>query len=540
MYSVDFDNGITIDFDKEPTQDQIKQAYEQYQKSQEPQKKTFGAGMANIAKNLFSGKVGQAVENVSSGLVDTAKNLYSRAKGITQDVADTQSVAELPFTAARGARDVVATAGGVIGDVTTTGIKTIYDFVTPEKAKQEGAQALQELTRTKTGQTVSNTIYNFAQNNPTIANEISKTLDIANLALPQLRNPITNVVRSGAETAVNATARGAQAVSEVVEQGGNYVADRLINSLIVPNKNLFAYGKNPGRAVKGIVANSVEELGTKVSAELDNVGQAIGQLGTELSQRGQLRLTQIFGAIDEAIKTAASQNNTTLLNRLKDVKKALVENLVPTVDEFGDIVITSAGKRNLNNMSFSEVRDFLRFIGKQTKYTGNASDDSIINKALQETYSKIKKQSIDFAKKVDPEKAKTFEQLTERYSDLISADIAIANREAILARQSMVGFSPTVTGLGSALISIIVTGGATVPAILAGATAAGLQKLGASALFKTRLAALLATKTPAEFKTIVTQIPWLPGFLGLSSTAGASSLVNQTSKKLRNPLLNNK
>lgn len=531
MYSVDFDNGITIDFDKEPTPEQISEAYSQYQKGTETKKPTFGRPL-------------QAIKNFSTGVADIAKNVFGRAQEITKDVAGTQTGTELPFTSARGARDVVSATGAGVAGIAGEAVKTIYNFVTPESGKQGGAQIVQDIVNSKTGQAISNTIYDFARNNPTIANEISKTLDIANLALPTSRTitqPATSLARTGLETASQVASKTATGFTQGIANVSNNVAERAINSLIVPNKNLFAYGKNPGRvlAKRGVVANSMEELGTKVASELESTGQAIAQVGSDIAQGGLLTLRQPFKSLDEAIKTAASQNNQTLLNRLKDVKKALGENLVPTIDELGDTVITSAGKRKLEDITFDEVRNLMRFVGKQTKYTGNLSDDTIVNKALQETYSNIKKQSLDFADNVNPSKAKQFRQLTEDYGDLISADAAITNREALLARQALVGFSPTISGLGAGMITAIATGGASIPAVLTGLSAAAIQKLAASTPFKTRLAALLSTRTPQEISILVKKVPAISKILGVGAGFVPAAATRPISERLKNPLLNN-
>ena len=328
MYSVDFDNGITIEFDKEPTPEQINEAYSQYQKSQESQKKTFGAGMANIAKNLFSGKVGQAVENIGTGIKNIISDVGQTGKTVSQDVAQTPGLVELPFTSARATRDITSGAGRVVGATGLIGLKTIYDLVTPEKAKQEGAQAIQDLAQTKTGQAISNTIYNFAQNNPTIANEISKTLDIANLALPQLRNPITNVARNvnaGAQEIVSPALSGA---SQLVKRGANAAIDsvptisnspRAASFLTNVDQEVFKRVANSPEYAQKVLKSSDEIIAGGTNPYFSKAEELAGQFTTAETETKNLFKSQIKQFTDK--------------NQRFDVG-ARVNEIIDSVDDF--------------------------------------------------------------------------------------------------------------------------------------------------------------------------------------------------------------
>ena len=52
--------------------------------------------------------------------------------------------------------------------------------------------------------------------------------------------------------------------------------------------------------------------------------------------------------LDEAMRTAASQNNPTLLSRLANVKKAITTVMEPTVDDAGNIAIKEVGARQMS------------------------------------------------------------------------------------------------------------------------------------------------------------------------------------------------
>ena len=323
---------------------------------------------------------------------------------------------------------------------------------------------------------------------------------------------------------------GASAAKSGIQKIGAKQAPRIINSLIKPLQKDFAYGKNPGRAVAeaGIKANSFEELVTKISQSRQKAGQEIGDLGKKIEGKVVLNLQDTLLPINEAMETAAKQNNATLLQRLNSVKQSITENLKKGVDEAGNPIIVSSGVKNLAGASFKEAREMMRAIGDVTAFTGNPSDDKLVNSALKRVYGKMKEKTLQGAESADPAIAKMFRKATEKYSDLTSAEIAAKYRDKILERQNIVSFGQTTVGLGGALATAIATGGAAVPTLIAGMGAAGLQKALSSTAFKTRLASWLA-KVPAQEKAgILTRFPQLqevvntrtPGDVFLDSKLG--------------------
>ena len=321
---------------------------------------------------------------------------------------------------------------------------------------------------------------------------------------------------------------GASKAKSGIQKIGADQAPRIINSLIKPLQKDFAYGKNPGRAVAGIKADNFDDLVTKISQSRQKAGQEIGDLGKKLEGKVVLSLQDTLLPINDAMETAAKQNNATLLQRLASVKRSITENLKKGLDEAGNPTIVSDGLRNLETATFKEARDIMRAIGDVTAFTGNPSDDKLVNSALKRVYGQMKGKTLEAAEKADPAIAKLFRKATERYGDLTSAEIAAKYRDKILERQNITSFGQTTVGLGGALATAIATGGAAVPTILAGLGAAGLQKALGSTAFKTRLAAWLVKIPTGEKATILQKFPQLqeimntrtPGDVFLDSKLG--------------------
>lgn len=306
----------------------------------------------------------------------------------------------------------------------------------------------------------------------------------------------------------------AEVAKNVVVRFGQGQAPRIINSLIKPLAKDFSYGKNPGRAVaeEGIIANNFDDLVTNIRTTRQTIGKAIGELSDNLSQQPVLNIQEALNPLDDALKVAASQNNVTLLNRLNNVKRAITDVLEPVMDDTGNLTIQSIGKRSLDNLTFKQTRNILSDIGDMTQFTGNPSDDKLVNSALKGVYGKIKETTLKYAENINPELAKEFSKLTEKYADLHSAEIAAKYRDKILERQNLIGLSPTTVGIGSALITAVATGGATIPSLLAGATGAVIDKLASTPGFKTRLAYMLSKKTQREASYLFRKIPALSKF----------------------------
>lgn len=275
-------------------------------------------------------------------------------------------------------------------------------------------------------------------------------------------------------------------------------APRVVNSLIKPLLKDFSYGKNPGKAVAeaGITANSLEDLVGKIRIARQAVGDSISKQIE--GSNAVFTVTDAFKPIDDAIADASKspRTNAAIISRLQALKDDIFG--VAMVD--GQEIVT----RNMDGLSAQEVFDLKREVGELTRWTGNASDDEIVNKALKRTYGALKG-------KLD-ESIPAIKELNENYADLKSAEIATEYRDKIAARQNLISFTGANTGIGAGIVTAIATGGVTVP-LLVGAGVAGLTQAARTPAVKTRLAAWLASAGKEEVKSAFQQAPWLRGAL---------------------------
>lgn len=295
-----------------------------------------------------------------------------------------------------------------------------------------------------------------------------------------------------------ALSAGKTTVGEVLKKN----APRFINSLIKPLAKDLSYGKNPGRAVaeEGIIANSLEELATKIGVRRNEVGEEITEL---ISSRPDVKinLSDVVKPIDEAIEQARKnpRTNAGLITRLDDLKSDLLG-----IADDGTGAITS---RKLDELTPAEAFLFKRDISDLTKFTGNASDDSAINKSLQRVYGSIKEKLNSSLSGTKSKTGKTIEQLNERYADLSSAEIATKYRDKIAERQNIISLPTNLAGTATAIGTVIATGGAVIPALALGAGIASIEKYISSPAGKTKIASWLSKSTPAERKKVFDALP---------------------------------
>ena len=298
----------------------------------------------------------------------------------------------------------------------------------------------------------------------------------------------------GAGTLVGALVPGVGAAKEAFTKAGEKSAPRIVNSLIKPLKKDLSYGKNPGRAVaeEGIVANNFEDLLEKITARKSEIGQSIRKALSESKKK--IDISGVLSPIDDAINSAkrAPRTNSALIQRLESLRADILgESILPS----GRKVLT----RKLKNVSAEQAFEVKQLVGELTKFTGNASDDTLVNKALKRIYGGVKeKLNIAVPKTV---------KMNEKYADLISAEIATRYRNEIVQRQNLLGLSPTTTGIGAGLITAVLSGGAAIPSILATASVPLLHKAAASPAFKTRLASYLARQSPSQLQQLLSKVP---------------------------------
>jgi len=298
----------------------------------------------------------------------------------------------------------------------------------------------------------------------------------------------------------------------------NRFAGKIINSLIKPLKKDFSYGKNPGLAVaqEKIIANNLDDLAEKIGQRRQEIGQQIDDILTiPQNQNKRINIEGSLQPINNAMQVAIRQNNQTLLDRLVEAKRAITQNLVEGMEE-GRMVIKSSGDKNLKNLTPLEARKIKSEIGDLTKWTGNPTDDKLVNKALKQVYGSIKEKISNAIPEI--------RNLNERYADLISAENATRYREAINQRQSLIHIRDAI---GGGVVGFILSGGRTLPTLVASLAAEPLEKALQSPAVKTRVAAWLSKSTSQQRQTIFSKLPQLREVLLRGSVGFPSRLIDK-------------
>ena len=263
------------------------------------------------------------------------------------------------------------------------------------------------------------------------------------------------------------------------------VAGQLVNSLIKPLQKDFSYGKNPGLEVakEGIVGNSLDDLGKAISKRTDSLA---------------MEIKSTVSKVNTPIDTSDILNNT-LDKAIKDAKEfpTVNKSLIARLQGYKDDLAPYFGKE----LTPSEASIIKTKVGRMRTWTEKVSEDNIINGAIGKIYGELKTR----INKVVPGVA----QLNEKEANLISAEEAVRHRNNIIRRSNLIGFSTQTAGLGTGLITAILTGGKTVPTIVAGALAGGINELFKNPYFVTRFSKALAKQSPKAVSNIMKKIPEL-------------------------------
>lgn len=271
-------------------------------------------------------------------------------------------------------------------------------------------------------------------------------------------------------------------------------APKFINSLIKPKQADFSYGKDPGRTVSemGITGNNMDDFAQNIGNKKNEVGTQLGAIYSNPANASiTINASDEIAKLDTAIEKASKggKQNQGIVTALQDTKDALLyehKNVDGVITRVGDT------PRDLSKLSPQEAFDLKKVIAEQTKFTGKPSDDKTVNSILKNMYGGLKTKLNTALSKNNPKIIK----LNQQYADLTSAEIATLNRDAIVKRADMISM-PIKVGGATALITALSTGGAAIPALLAGASAAALDKALASTAVKTRIAAWLGSASPS-------------------------------------------
>lgn len=298
-------------------------------------------------------------------------------------------------------------------------------------------------------------------------------------------------------------------------------APTVINSLIKPLAKQFSYGKNPGKVVAemGIVANSLDDLASKIASTRNSIGENLGVLASKVPNTVRINASRALSSFDDALQKAVQNNDQALFNRLTETRNALTQ-----IMGVSDGKIAAKGTRILDNLTYEQALKVKQLIGNITKWTGQQTEDETVNGALTRAYGALKGQMDEVTSKVDSTLATQLRQANDNYANLTAAEIATKYRDVIAQRANMLPFGAKTIGTGAGLLTAAVTGGITVP-LLIGFGAAGLDKALATPAFKTRMAAWLAEASKEELQSAFKQAPWLRSALQ-SSFFGEEDGVN--------------
>lgn len=206
----------------------------------------------------------------------------------------------------------------------------------------------------------------------------------------------------------------------------------------------------------------------------------------------------------------------------KDLASKLsVDNLTPqALIAAGKEAVATAAEpvgRDLTNLSPLQAFQFKKEIGDMTKFTGNASDDKLVNSTLKQVYGGIKDKINSAVTPIAPELPK----LNERYADLTSAEIATKYRDVIDKRQN---YLPAIEKLSGGAGLLISAGTHSFWPSVIGLGAAGVEAALASPYAKTRIAAQLGKETPGFISKLFTAHPEIAQVIGRAIPKYASQM----------------
>lgn len=434
----------------------------------EAERDSFGADLVQgVAKSggdigLGIGEIGRKIQGGISFLGEKVFGSSNPFKMSEPGLFDKGSESNIQAREALSRNSTAEKIGGFVGDVAS--------FAVPSGAVVKGSKGANLLTRAGTLGASDALVTGIREG------EFDR--DAVDSAIIGAAFPVAGKVGSAAKALLPSTA----------DAGA-----KVINSLVKPLLKDFSYGKNPGKAVAeaGIVANSLDDLAVKIKGVKNSVGQQISDL-----MKTSSKVFDVSGAldpIDDAITKAnnSPRTNAAIITRLQNLKDDILR--------ISDDVPTG---RPLNNLSAEDVFELKREIGDLTRWTGNATDDEIVNKALKTTYGNLKSTLDD---SIDGIRG-----LNEKYANLLTAETATIYRDKIAARQGLISFSGMQLGTAAAVASAIVSGGAVVP-ILVGAGAGLTTEALKTPAVKTRIAAWLASASRKEIKDAFLEAPWLRG-----------------------------
>lgn len=311
--------------------------------------------------------------------------------------------------------------------------------------------------------------------------------------------------KPGLGTALGAGIPGAIGLVQAAALGRQPLARAIESTLIKPAGKDIRFGKDPAGVAAEMIkpANNWDDYFRNAKSATNQVGRQIGETADLIQSRTGATLSidtsKEFGAFDDLIKKAAASGDDALLKRANDARNALLNNMIPEIDEAGNYTgkIVSGGARKLEQMTIPEVLELKRTLGDMVgKWTNNPAVDKPFDQAARQVYGQLARKIESAALAADPELGAKFVQLNDKYGSLISATAAIDRQanKAATASGMFGGFGTQVRGGLAAGLGAILGGpiGAT-----AGLAEIAIEKASKSPAIMSRLASFLAGQ-PAE------------------------------------------
>jgi hypothetical protein len=258
----------------------------------------------------------------------------------------------------------------------------------------------------------------------------------------------------------------------------------------------------------GITGNSLNDFADNIGKAKEDVGSKIGDIVSKPGNESiRIDANPTIAKLDGAMSSAAKggKNNQGIVTTLQNIKDSLLYE--HGVDKDGNVVkvLDTNGQaipRDLANLTPEETFNLKKEIAAQTKFTGKPSDDKTVNSILKSMYGDLKEKLNGALSPTSFE----ITDLNQKYADLTSAELATRNRDAIVQRSNMISM-PVKVGTAAGIITALSSGGAAVPAIIAGASAAALDKAMASTAVRSRVAAWLGSESPSVVMQVLQQNP---------------------------------
>lgn len=471
--------------------------------------------LLKIANDIANGGSGQAEQNLAS--LPTDKEVIGNVAGVGADILAAGAYGKMAEGAKAGKLLVQGAKSGFAAEqLGKIGIESTLG----KNLLKTGAK---DVVKKTLGQTLK-TIGKETLQRTAVGGGVGYGYDvIGNL---QSGKSGTDILKPGIGTAIGVglplTVGTFRAIGAVTKD----LAPRIVNSLVKPKNADFSYGKNPGRTVSemGITGNNLNDFADNIKSAKDEVGGRIGAVYDNPSNANiRINGTDEISKIDSAIKDAAKggKNNQNIVTQLQNIKDALLYE--HGIDESGKIIRTSEIPRDLTNLNPKEAFNLKEKVAEATQFTGRPSDDKTVNSVLKDVYGGLKEKLNTKVGINNPE----IIDLNQKYADLTSAEIATRNRDKIIQRSNMISLTTSGVAAAAAIVSAIVSGGATIPIVLGTIATGTLEKVLETTAARTRIAAWLGKSSPNVIIKVLQKNPELAPILRRTFPAMASKLSNQ-------------